>query len=105
MNEDRKVLVLGIDGMDPRITKRMLKTSVCQIFKSISIEGQQERTYVYWGRSPPSRPRVGRPCLQEPIQGHMALLAIGDNLQTVWMQWYIILILPNAVQRLCGMLL
>ena len=25
MNEDRKVLVLGIDGMDPRITKRMLR--------------------------------------------------------------------------------
>lgn len=57
----KKVLVLGVDGMDPRISKKFLDEGKMLTYKNSLIADQLAKIYICSEQFPPLHRRVGQP--------------------------------------------
>ena len=99
-----KLLVLGVDGMDPRISKRMMDDGRMPNLKAFREKVLPVTICVCWVLSQPSPLHAGPLWLPVLTQVPMVSPATGVSLQTAWTQLYTTWTPETAWQNRCGML-
>ena len=97
-----KILILGIDGMDPRFTKYMLDKGEMPNLKKLVDNGAQREDLVLQGMMPTITPPMWATLATGAYAIPMALPAFGGRARKIWTLWNTILIPVTARQNSCG---
>lgn len=83
-----KILCLGIDGMDPMVTKRLIEEGKMPNTAKIVARGAQREDLTMLGGVPTITPQCGPPWLLVPTQATMVSPASGTKTMTIWTPWF-----------------
>ena len=80
----KKILVLGIDGMDPKFTKHCMAKGGMKNLKEIIRRGAAREDLVMMGGQPTVTPPMRTPWLRALIPAPMASLLTIDSRLIIW---------------------
>lgn len=99
-----KLLVLGVDGMDPRISKRMMDDGRMPNLKKFREKGSTRDDMVLLGAIPTITPPCWTTLATGAYPGTHGITCYCVSLRTAWMLLYTIWIPDIVLQNRCGML-
>ena len=97
-----KVFVIGLDGMDPSLTKKYMDAGLLPNIKKVVDAGACREDLVLLGGQPTVTPPMWT-TLATGANPRTASLVFGIKTPTTWMQSFIIWIPGCVMQSNCGM--